>query len=934
MYILSLVYWQLLLYGVHVGHSFANSIVFSGWLVYTFRQIILIINLFKTTLSFKNGYISINHAIGLSGPVWFINLHRSVELYVNYFAKLCGEFCYSTYWINGLISNWISLANTFMKLFRRVSGSHKGKFAKLELDSSPWFMGRWTWPRVALVSSVSTSPHPTKECSYLGIPCIGIVDTDISGHIANIATPGNDDSLDCIVLYNTHISQYILEKKYGVVSGWFMRIRKVKRLIKFKEWVFLHYLNRYGKVNLKKVSQRKNYLYDIKKSIQEDLKFKFNINNLFYGLRFYFAKNSGLNVSKEQVDLYEPDNIKISSSYLKRLMYFYRKGFIFLSKTLNYYFIKCSWMLYKYIKKYNLSNKNFNLKFLTGIYHKKYFKKKMYMNFFITRFLKNRFYKTFLKRNWYRFNLFVLKFVKFFYIKKYDYYRSGLVDAYSSNFLKVSSFSYVAMSYCSFLFIDNFISPVIRYSNNLSTFLKLKKCNYFVKWHFFKEGINTFLKSLINNNKINKYLKFLLSYKSSIILQKVIQINLKKLHTYIYFYFKFFYWDNFKFKKLNISRKSVIFKSWYFLKNMQKNMIYLNLLKNSLFSFNKFKFLFQNNKINKINLNKINLNKNRILVYFILFCKYYKKKMNFNSIYEHIYSYNMKRLKRQFFIVRKNNLRFKKSNKVIYRLEHEFGKFKHLKNREQDKYLKKYYTNKYFKFIKYPNKNFSSFKYFRWFFKKTKYIKKLKNYYITKRLFNNFFFSNNNNYNNIYYNYIFIDVENKNFINYIKLFNFYTENLLYKNLITNFVLLNIFNTYYGKILNYYNLNLKKLIYFFRRKFIYKNKITILTNNRIKFYRNFFNKKINIKKNKYWIFNVTNAYYPIYFYIYYKLNICKLLKLVNLIFSGVKRKYILKKKNKYNKVYNQKINIYLFFLRYYNFYNKYLSLYYKKGLLSH
>jgi hypothetical protein len=138
-------------------------------------------------------------------------------------------------------------------------------------------------------------------------------------------------------------------------------------------------------------------------------------------------------------------------------------------------------MLYKYIRKYNLSNKNFNLKFLTGIYHKKYFTKKMYMNFFITRFLKNRFYKTFLKRNWYRFNVFVLKFVKFFYLKKYNYYRGGLMDAYSSNILKVSAFSFVAMSYCSFLFLDNFISPVIRYSNNISTFLKLKKFNYFVK---------------------------------------------------------------------------------------------------------------------------------------------------------------------------------------------------------------------------------------------------------------------------------------------------------------------------------------------------------------------------------------------------------------------------------------------------------------------
>jgi hypothetical protein len=138
-------------------------------------------------------------------------------------------------------------------------------------------------------------------------------------------------------------------------------------------------------------------------------------------------------------------------------------------------------MLYKYIKKYNLSNKVFNLKFLTGIYHEPYSQKKMYMNFFVTRFLKNKFYKTFLRKNIYRFNLFVLKFVKFFYIKKYSHYRSSTMDTYSSNFLSVSSFSYVAMSYCSFLFVNSFISPIIKYSNNIITSLKLKKFNHFTK---------------------------------------------------------------------------------------------------------------------------------------------------------------------------------------------------------------------------------------------------------------------------------------------------------------------------------------------------------------------------------------------------------------------------------------------------------------------
>jgi ribosomal protein S2 len=69
------------------------------------------------------------------------------------------------------------------------------------------------------ISSVFTSAHPSKECSYASIPCLGIVDTNISGHITNMAIPGNDDSLDSMIFYNTHLSQYILEKKFSYISS-------------------------------------------------------------------------------------------------------------------------------------------------------------------------------------------------------------------------------------------------------------------------------------------------------------------------------------------------------------------------------------------------------------------------------------------------------------------------------------------------------------------------------------------------------------------------------------------------------------------------------------------------------------------------------------------------------------------------------------------
>jgi hypothetical protein len=57
-----------MLYGVHVGHSFINSVFYTAWLVYTYTQNILILNLFKTIRGMKSGLASIIGAIGSYHP--------------------------------------------------------------------------------------------------------------------------------------------------------------------------------------------------------------------------------------------------------------------------------------------------------------------------------------------------------------------------------------------------------------------------------------------------------------------------------------------------------------------------------------------------------------------------------------------------------------------------------------------------------------------------------------------------------------------------------------------------------------------------------------------------------------------------------------------------------------------------------------------------
>jgi len=969
-YSIKLVYWQLLLYGVHVGHSFTNSIIFSAWLVYTYRQNILIINLFKTVLMFKNGYVGLSGACTFGGPIWFINLHRSVELFVNYSAKQCGEFCYTTYWIHGLISNWLTLANTFRKLNRMVLTSNKGQFAKLELDSSPLIMGRFSWPRATFISSVSTSPYPTKESLYLGIPCLGIVDTDVSGHIANIAIPGNDDSLDCIVFYNTHISQYILEKKYGNVSGWFYHIRKNKRAILFLDWIFNFYISKDGNIDKAQILYEQAKKNNSVSKLKSDLVFKVPYSTIWtYGLDFFFSKNYGLNSFKEQVDLYEPDEQLIDFD----LDYYFskhRKDSVYITKIINYYIIKSSWRFNRFIKRKTFKNKLFRRRFLIGVYegtcHWDITNSKNYMK---SRFFVNRFYKTHLRRNILRFNKFILKFVKFFFVSKFMNCRA-FMGTYNSNLMIVSNLAFAAMSFGSRIFIKNLFSPILKYSNQFVNNIKLTKKNVLYKWYFLRKNINKQLVGFSNKNKINKYMKLSLKLETTKYLTFFLQKKLQSFYMYYTSFFNFFLWNRAVFFQNKIEYNRYCLKRWKVLKSIQRNYLYIEFLNKAIKSYNFFKQIFgkKENNIFRNNFNKV--------IYFFNILTIEYKKTFFLDIKS--FKYNRLLILPKYFakILKKNK---KKRDWILKKISKKVKVFLFIKNKKNYKGRKKYR-----KIITYKRtilKPYSEVRYFgnkyKLSYKKNKYLKILnrqKGTYSPHRLLtlNNYLtnlsklnkkinkvsylFKNVINFSDLKFIHTPLTKFNENFAssklssiehNYLNnhdlmlFFSKYTYSVYRLNLLINryyypyFFRWNLFNNLdnnnLSKLLKetrkiiqleanlQYNNNLSRKIkvnsnYIFLRKRshrIYKKQV--ISDKGISNYflvGNYNYKTIFI--DRFWIYSKSNFLYPSFFYLNKSLN--KNLSLV-----------------KKTKTENKKYSYFLFSVRFFSLYHKFFYSFYLDSL---
>lgn len=302
---LKMSFQQLLLYGVHIGHSFKNSWVFSGWLVFNYYQNILFINLLKTWKSWQLGVFLIEEATYYRSPIWFINFDGTVDHFIRNAARNCGEYACTSNWIHGLASNYESFHNVFCKYIKgeRSWDANKAIFKKglKNFYSDEWNFTRHAYPRLFFISNVHRSYTPSKEAFYAEAAALGIVDTNTYSQMVNLPIPANDDSLDCLVFYNEFVSSFILLRKFYVIMRWYYSTRAKSRYNQFFWWI-------HEKMNKKK----KNVLGKFNLRLTSLGNFK---HILHYGLNFFASRHLLLTGSKEQIDIYYKRDV-LDPSYM------------------------------------------------------------------------------------------------------------------------------------------------------------------------------------------------------------------------------------------------------------------------------------------------------------------------------------------------------------------------------------------------------------------------------------------------------------------------------------------------------------------------------------------------------------------------------------------------------------------------------------------
>ena len=216
---------QLLEAGVHFGHQTKRWNPKMKEYIFGERNGIYIIDLQKSLRLFKNA-VQFVHDLGAQGKtLLFLGTKRQAQDVIQEEAARCSMYYVNQRWLGGLLTNFVTIQKS-IKRFReletmRTSGQYdlfsKKEVARLERErkkleknlSGIKEMG--SLPDALFVVDTNAESIAIKEARKLGIPVIGVADTNCDPDEITYIIPGNDDALRAIRLIAGTISQAYLD---------------------------------------------------------------------------------------------------------------------------------------------------------------------------------------------------------------------------------------------------------------------------------------------------------------------------------------------------------------------------------------------------------------------------------------------------------------------------------------------------------------------------------------------------------------------------------------------------------------------------------------------------------------------------------------------------------------------------------------------------
>ena len=223
--------------GVHFGHQTRYWNPKMAPYIFGHRNKIHIVNLEKTMTLYHDALKFVRQLTSNKGSVLFVGTKRQAREIVREEALRCGSPYVDYRWLGGMLTNYKTVKGSIQRLKDMLLMREDGSFEKLSKKEALQYEREITklerslggikdmngLPDALFVIDVGYQKGAISEAKKLGIPVIGIVDTNHSPDGVDYVIPGNDDSSRAIKLYARGMADAVLEGRSTsikeIVSG-------------------------------------------------------------------------------------------------------------------------------------------------------------------------------------------------------------------------------------------------------------------------------------------------------------------------------------------------------------------------------------------------------------------------------------------------------------------------------------------------------------------------------------------------------------------------------------------------------------------------------------------------------------------------------------------------------------------------------------------
>ena len=223
---------QLLEAGVHCGDQTRRCNPKMAPYIYTERNGIYIIDLQKSVGMVDDAYKAVSDIAAEGGTILFVGTKKQAQDAIKTEAERCGMYYVNERWLGGMLTNFKTIQSRIKRLKEIETMSEDGTFDVLPKKEVIELKKEWAkleknlggikdmkrLPDAIFIVDPKKERICVQEAHTLGIPLIGICDTNCDPEELDYVIPGNDDAIRAVKLIVSKMADAVIEANQGATD--------------------------------------------------------------------------------------------------------------------------------------------------------------------------------------------------------------------------------------------------------------------------------------------------------------------------------------------------------------------------------------------------------------------------------------------------------------------------------------------------------------------------------------------------------------------------------------------------------------------------------------------------------------------------------------------------------------------------------------------